>query len=397
MRDDAGKIRLAFLTGYLKSGGAELQMIALARRLTRRGFEVDFVLRGGPGPLDGAARAAGASVRSIGALTAPATSTRARVSLGLDRNLRWLQLARRERYDIVDAWLYPADVVAALSRHLTRTLVVTSARLDLLPRVQAGPATRSLESAVNRLTDVVVANADVTAAYAVDQQRVPRDKVRVIRGGVELPRVFDSTERRSQRAALGASDEDFLIGCVGTLRTLKRQDLLIDAVGRLLPHHDKLRLVLVGDGYNRERIERHVERSGLGDRVLLTGNVSDLPPLYDAFDLFVQASNNEGLPNVLLEAGASSLPIVATAAGGTGEVIKDGETGLLVPIDDLDALTAAMSRAISDAGLRARLASGARALIEREYGMDRFAEEYAQLYEAQLAAKRGMGPAHASG
>ena len=168
---------------------------------------------------------------------------------------------------------------------------------------------------------------------------------------------------------------------------MKRQDLLIDAFAQLVAKHHELRLVLVGDGDLRPHIEQQIERCGLGGRVVLTGSATDLPPLYDAFDLFVQASNSEALPNVLLEASAAALPIVATAAGGSGELVRDGETGLLVPVDNLDYLTSAMHRAISDADLRRRMGAAARAVIERDYGMDRFAREYADLYREQLAAK----------
>ena len=119
----------------------------------------------------------------------------------------------------------------------------------------------------------------------------------------------------------------------------------------------------------------------------LFGTATDLPPLYDAFDLFVQASDSEGLPNVLLEASSVGLPIVATDAGGTREVIRDGETGLLVPIDDMEGLAGAMHRAIPDIDLRRRLGSAARDLIVREYGMDRFLREYSDLYRQLLAAK----------
>ena len=169
---------------------------------------------------------------------------------------------------------------------------------------------------------------------------------------------------------------------------MKRQDLLIDAFARLLPQHPGLRLVLVGDGDLRPRIEQQIELLGLDDRVWLTGIASELPRLYHAFDLFVQASNSEGLPNVLLEASAAALPMVATAAGGSDEVVHDGQTGLLVPIDDLDALTSAIHRAITDSDLRRVIGAAARELIEREYGMERFVHEYADLYRQQLSAKR---------
>ena len=170
---------------------------------------------------------------------------------------------------------------------------------------------------------------------------------------------------------------------------MKRQDLLIDAFARLLPEHRALRLVLVGDGELRPAIERQIQELGLADRVVLFGTATDMPPLYDAFDLFVQASNSEGLPNVLLEASAAGLPIVATAAGGTGEVVRDGETGLLVPVDDVDELGSAVRRAIVDEGLRRQMAATARREVERDYGMERFVREYAALYRELLSTARG--------
>ena len=365
-------------------------MIALSRALTKQGFRVDIVARSGVGPLDDVAREAGARVRDIGQRSPPGTPARERYTRRAGKHARWIGLARREHYDIVDAWLHPTDLFAALSRPLTGIPVVAAARIDRLPRWQVGPATGLLYATVNRLTDVVVACADITAADAIHAQRVPAGKVRVIRAGVELPRPFEAVERRAQRSALGATEGDLLIGCVGNFRTMKRHDLLLDAFARLIARHRHLRLVLVGDGDLRSRIEQQIDQLGIKDRVVLTGSVADLPPLYDAFDLFVQASNSEGLPNVLLEAAAGRLPIVATAAGGSGEVIHDGETGILVPVDDTDKLVAGLDRAIVDADLRRRLGAAARELIERDYGMEKFAQQYADLYRELLEAKRSI-------
>jgi glycosyltransferase involved in cell wall biosynthesis len=363
-------------------------MIALAGHLTKQGFRVEFVTRAGSGPLDAEARSAGATVRQIGELSSPETPPVTLYARRVAKNARWVVAAWRQRYDIVDAWLQPADVVAALTRPLTRIPVLMSARLGKTPTMRLGPATGLYRSTVHRLIDVVVANSELMAADAV-QDGVPPERVRIIRGGVALPRRFSQEERRAQRAALGADDGSLLVGNVANFRSMKRQDLLIDAVARLLPRHGDIRLVLVGDGDLRPQIEQRIARLGLEDRVTLFGTASDLPPLYDAFDLFVQASNSEGLPNVLLEASAASLPIVATAAGGSGEVIRDGETGLLVPVDDGDRLEAAMERAILDRDLRQRMGAGARRLIERDYGMDRFFREYADLYVEQLVARKG--------
>jgi glycosyltransferase involved in cell wall biosynthesis len=269
LQRDVRPIRLAFLVGGLTRGGAELQMIALTERLTREGFEVDFVVRSGSGPLEPEARAAGAAIHVIGQATTARSSIQQRYGRLVGRNARWIRLARRKRYDIVDAWLHPADVVAALTRPVTGTPVVMSARLGRSPRRGAGPVSALLESTVNRLLDVVVANADVTARDAMTLQRVPSAKIRVLRGGVQLPPQFSPSERNAQRARLGAHEGDFVIGCVGNFRPMKRQDLLIEAFAGLLPGHPNLRLALIGDGDLRPGLEKQIDDLGVADRGVL--------------------------------------------------------------------------------------------------------------------------------
>jgi glycosyltransferase involved in cell wall biosynthesis len=381
-------VRLAYLSHRLAVGGAELQMLELADHLLAHDFRVDFVSRAGAGPLDERARAMGASVRHIGLPAMPGTPLSVRSARMVRRTSRWIATARRERYDIVDAWLHPDDSFAALMKPLTRTPVVMSARLGRLPRVRVGAMTPMLEATVSRLTDAVVANAEITAAGARDGEGVPARKVHVIRGGVKLPPTYSDLERDAQRSALGAGKDDLVIGCIGNFRPMKRQDLLVDAFGTLAGEFANLRLVLVGDGALRPQLEQQIRVLDLEGRVVLFGEAHDTGPLYDAFDLFVQASNSEGLPNVLLEAASASLPIVATAAGGTGEVIRDGDTGLLVPVDDVESLTRSMRHAIIDAPARRRMGAAARSLVEHEYGMDRFVREYTDLYRGLVERKR---------
>lgn len=388
MKRENWPIRLAYPLGQLQIGGAELQSLALADQLIKDGFSVDYISRSGPGPLDARAREIGAGVRYLGRGATASTSQLVRAARIANRAMLWVKTVRAGHYDIVDSWMHPADTMAALTRPLTGTPVVMSARLGRLPRTRLGLATGLLEATVSRLTDAVVANADIVAADARIIEGVPAKKVHVIRGGVELPPDYSDEQRAESRAALGASTGDLLIGCVGNFRPMKRQDLLIEAFSRLVARHPKIRLVLVGDGELRPGIEAQVTELGLHGRILVHGHASDTRPLYNAFDLFVQASNSEGLPNVILEAAAARLPIVATAAGGTGEVVHDGETGLLVPIDDVDSLTRAIDQALSDAEMRLRLGSAARQVIEDEYGMERFIREYVKLYRTLLAAKK---------
>jgi glycosyltransferase involved in cell wall biosynthesis len=194
---------------------------------------------------------------------------------------------------------------------------------------------------------------------------------------------------------MAVADDDLVIGSVGRYSPVKRQALLIDAFARLAPDRPNLKLVIVGEGALRSTMERQIIELGLEDRVRLHGNEPDPLPMFGAFDVIAQSSRSEGLPNVLLEAGAAGCPIVATDAGGTGEIVIDGLTGLLVPTEDIDALVDGLRRVIDDEALRQRIGPAARAYVDAQFGMDRFVKEYGDLYEELAGSKerpRGRRP-----
>ena len=170
---------------------------------------------------------------------------------------------------------------------------------------------------------------------------------------------------------------------------MKRHDALIDAFAILADRHPNARLALVGDGPLRDRIESRIRGLGLASRVRLQGQVLDARSLVGAFDVAVQTSIREGLPNALLEAAAAGRAIVATDAGGSSEVVHDGATGLLVPTHDHDRLVRAMLRVADDADLRERLGAAAREHVSTAFAMDRFIRSFGELYAELVEAKRG--------
>jgi glycosyltransferase involved in cell wall biosynthesis len=382
------RLRVAYLPSTLSPGGAERQMLALAERLPRDRFDVEFLVLSGSGQYDGRARAAGLRIRTVGQAPVPNGRLPARLWHRASKALRYAAAVRAANYDIVDAWLYPADVLAALMRPITRTPVVISGRRNVDPQQFFGPLERTVASLVGRLTDVVVANSAAVASNAINVARVSPEKIRIIRNGVVVRPPISAAERMARRRALGIDDlDDIVIGCVANYSPVKRHDLLIEAFASLPDQRRALQLVLVGEGPLRPALERQIRELGLQARVRLHGSELDPEPLYAAFDIVVQASSREGLPNALLEAGGAGRAIVATAAGGSGEIVLDGRTGLLIPVEDRAALVSALHRLMSDPDLRERLGNAAREHVTAAFGMDRFVAEFASLYEEQAASK----------
>lgn len=189
-----------------------------------------------------------------------------------------------------------------------------------------------------------------------------------------------------------------IIGAAGRLSPEKGFDILIDACSQLSAHGKlDLGVVLFGDGFLRNHLQQQINISGLTDTVFLASFTDQLDLYMPHFDLFVQSSHTEGLPNVLLEAAAAGVAVVATNVGGTAEVVVDGKTGLLVPPDNASALADGISRLLEDDTLRHDMQAVAPDHVARRFTFTRQADQYRTLIElllnsAQLRYRRTVSP-----
>ncbi len=384
-----GRLRILYICSSLRPGGSERQMLALAARLPADRYRVDFLTLSEPGPYASDAEGFGARVFSLGSSPPPGISPVGRSVRRVRKGLRFLSIVRNGHYDIVDAWMYPTYHLAALTRGLTGTPIVSSGRRDL--RGQAQPLGRlggSLESVARRMTDAVVANSQAVAADTIAREHPAPGHLRVIYNGVVRVPSLTPDEREACRRDWGVGPDEVLVGCVANYREVKRHVVLIDAFAAAAAVRPELRLILIGEGPLRPQLEAQVRELGVEQLVRIHGAEADPRPMFEAFDVVAHASESEGLPNALLEAASGGRAIVATAAGGAPEIVIDGETGLLVPVDDRDALAAALERLGGDPDLRARLGAAARERADTVFGMDRFVREFSDLYE-ELAAAHG--------
>lgn len=366
-------------------------MLLLAERLPRDRFDISFLMLGGWTPNAQLAVAAGAHVFALGASD---SGTTARPLLALKvarRTLAYARINRRERFDIVDAWLYQGYGIAAVTRPFTRVPVLISGRVSLSKfKERFGALERAVDTIARRSSDLIFANSEAVADDVALREGVDRASIRIIRNGVLIPDRVEEGERQAIRAGWGFSPDELVIGYVGSMRPGKGQERIVATMPHLLAQVPGSRLVLVGGGPLRPNIERQIAALGLGDRIHLTGDVLDARPLFGGLDIFTSASEAEGLPNSVLEAAAAGIGIVATAAGGTVEIVEDGHTGILIPVGDDDGLRAGLIRLAMDPVMRARLGSAAQEHAAAAFGIDRFIRETADLYE-EMARRRGVG------
>lgn len=214
------------------------------------------------------------------------------------------------------------------------------------------------------------------------QTKFPVERMRVIPNGIALQRI-DEADAGGVREELGIAADDFVIGTIARL-DLNKDTLTLLRAFAAIPTDSKLKLLIVGDGDQRNRLEEFVNSAALNQAVIFVGWRRDVPRLLKAMDVFALSSLSEGMPLTVLEAMAARLPVVATAVGALPEMVEEGRTGFLVPVGDAKAMAEALRRLFDERQLAKDFGEAARRKVEREFTIERTLQRYAELYVSVL-------------
>jgi glycosyltransferase involved in cell wall biosynthesis len=308
--DSIRPARVGLVVGQLSTGGAEGQLLQASRGLDRRQFEpVVYCLSTQVHPIGPLLQHEGVTLR-----VAPRP--------GMAR-VRWLAgQMTADRIDLVHAWLYIANALAWSATRLTRQRpLVTSARNC---KVQSR-VSQVANCLAFRGSRAIVANSHDVANYIVRHYRAPRDRIHVVYNGIDIER-FCPGPQADQAAAL--------IVTVGRLVGQKNHVLFLRAAAALAQQGVAVRFAIVGDGPLRATLEATARSLGIGERVEFLGERSDVESVLRGASQFWLTSRWEGMPNVVLEAMASGVPVLATDVGGVRELIRAGVDGFVLPPDD---------------------------------------------------------------
>jgi glycosyltransferase involved in cell wall biosynthesis len=259
-----------------------------------------------------------------------------------------------------------------------------------------------IAAAVSRLAtalaDTVVAVSDGVAEYLTTEQHVPPSKIHVIRNGFDFERLTEDRPSRSLlRAQLGWQRDHVVIGSLAVLKPRKGLTYLIQAARTVLELHPHARFFIAGEGPARSTLEAHIARLCLRHRVHLLGQRNDPLALLEASDIFVLPSLFEGLPRALLEAMALAKPVVATDIGGSREVVRHEETGLIVAPRDAEALAQSLSRLVASPRDRRAYGEAGRRAAAREFSARRVALAHEAVYDALNKKGSASGAVRSSG
>jgi glycosyltransferase involved in cell wall biosynthesis len=384
-------IKVLRVIARLNMGGPALHVAYLTAGLRDRGYDTTLVagsLARGEDSMDFVAEQLGIRVEHIAELRRDISAVHdLRAVLSLAR------LIRRERPTILHTHTAKAGAVGRLAALLAggaRPPIVVHTFHGHVLRGYFGPVRtfgfRQLERWLARMTTSLVAVSPEVRDDLVGLGVAPRDRFTVVRLGIQLEeRVADHDRRDETRRVLGIGPDSFTVGWIGRMTAVKRTSDVLLAFKRLRERGVDARLCMVGDGPDREPLERRAHELGIMRNTLFLGYQEDVAPFYAAFDAMILPSGNEGTPVSAIEALAAGRPVVATRVGGVPDVVRDGEDGFLVDTGDVDMLADRLARLAEDPKLRAAMGEAGRSRVLARYSVERLIDDVDRLYRSLLA------------
>ncbi|MGH9417120.1 MAG: glycosyltransferase [Terriglobales bacterium] len=375
-RVEERRMRVLHFSNGEARGGAEEHMLTLLRGLNRRRFEL---LLACPPALGAQLPDLPADIRVTP--WAPMNPWEAAPGWRLARFLR------RERVDLVHAHLSCASRAVAPWARLAGAVMLET------PHVREGwrrgwKRSARLDRAAGRLQHGYIAVSEANARYLREDLRLPADKIRIIRNGIDVARfAAPLPPERDPRPAHGIAPGELLLVCAARLEPQKGHSVLLQALAQLPASlFNRLRLVCLGDGSLREALRQQARALGLAERVQWLGFCAQIEHWLAVADIFVLPSFYEGLPLSAMEASAAGCPVVATAVDGTPEVVEHGCNGLLVPAADPPALAQALLRLGEDGAARRALGEAGRQRARAAFDQAQQIAATAGYYRDLLAA-----------
>jgi glycosyltransferase involved in cell wall biosynthesis len=366
-------------------GGAQENTVLTCEGLHQRGYRVTLIsgpTRGPEGSLVARARHGGyefIELRELIRAVNPWMDLRARRYLCME--------LQRLRPDVVHTHSSKAGILGRLAAHDARVpRVVHTIHGMSFNRTQPWLVRKAFawaERVAARRSDAIVTVADAMIAQTVAAGICPREKLLTVYSGMEIEQFTPSAPARAAiRGQWGVTDDAIVVGTVARLFRKKGYEQLIPIMAEAVRREPRLRFVWIGDGAQRAAYEAELARLGLRERTILVGLIApaEVPRVLAGCDILAHTSQWEGLPRAVVQALLMQVPAVAFDIDGTPEVVLDGQTGRLVPLNDLAAFAAALCDLVGDADLRRRLGQAGREHCRERFDWRRMVDQLEGLY-----------------
>lgn len=374
------RAKITYVIGTLEVGGAERQLIELLKHLDRYRYSRSLVLFDG----EAASRAEGLVDDTLNLNISAAANSHwlrksAKVARAVSRLAVYLQ---QTKPDIVQAILPASTIITAAATMISRKPVLIGCRRSLAGAYRTTRLLSEVDKKATRRCDVVIGNS-AAICRELELDGVPPNCTLQIPNGVDTQTFCPGS--RSERQYYGWSEEHVVFGMMANFIPYKRHLDFIRAAQIIATSEPKARFLMVGEDRGVLTAAKHeLERRGLQAVCTIISGSRQPERLYRAMDIYVCSSETEGLSNVLLEAGASGLPIIATKVGGNPEVVLDGYNGMLVAPHNPESIAEAGLALAANPTLRREMALRSREYVASSFSMDSMIVAYQNLYEKLL-------------
>ena len=365
--------------------GSGMHAFLIMTKINRNRFEPEFACASG-GELLRLVRGSGIEVREIRHFVRPISFFHDIMAV-----FELVHLIKKEGYAIVHTHNSKAGFIGRLAAKIAGVPVIihTVHGFSFHPyeRFWRRKLFIFLERLAAQCCNRMIAVSPFLIDWALKEKIAPRHKLIDIRGGIELEKFFASVNIAEKKKQLGITEDELVVAEVAKLWKGKGQEILLEAVPNVLREIPKLKVLLVGEGSQEQRLKSLARRLGIEDKIIFTGFRWDIPELTAVADIACLPSFWEGMGRSVLEAMVCAKPVVASRVGGIVDLVEDSVTGFLVSPGDTQALAQAIIRLLKDKELRVRMGEAGKRKIDDSFSAQKMVKEITNLYEELLKDK----------
>lgn len=374
------RINVALVNGQLNYGGTERQLYELAIRLDKSKFNpIVLCLSEVDSPFGEMLREKGIRVYTL----------KRRGHIDPFRIIKLAQLFKKENINLVHSFLHIPNAYSYAACLLVRLeKFIASVRNCEIDR-------NRLLTHVDRLNlqrcSLVIVNSEIVKKFTTNHFSISPDKISVIYNGIDMKRFLHCKGAPNLRDGLSIPKNTRVVGTIGKLTSQQKNiPLFLKSARRISSQFSDVRFLVVGSGRLLDDMKNFSYKLGIYDKVHFAGEREDIPEILKLLDVFVLSSYKEGLPNVIIEAMAAGKPVVATDVGGVSELVVDGETGFLVPSNNVEKLSQAVIKLLENRNIAKRMGGKGKERIENFFLVERMVKQTENLY-LSLFKNNGKG------
>ena len=370
------RINILQLIATLDIGGAERQLVELVKRLDKNKYNITVCCITRGGPLEEDLKKLGIAYHIL----------YKKFKFDFAVIFRLIRLIRQKKIELIHTWMFTSNTWGRIAARFTGVPVIISTELCMVNHFK-GRIQRTVDRMLAGSSDIIIANSRSVRNSHIKRERIPLNKIIAIPTGVDTQEFKpQSIDIKKREELFGLKEPVPVVGIIGRLVEGKGYEYFMEAAVKVL-RSTHAKFVMVGKGPWREKLEKISNKLGISNEVLFMGYYQDLVGILSVIDILVLSSLSEGLSNVLLEGMAMAKPVVTTDIESNAQVVVNGETGILAPPRNPEALAEGIIRLLKNKEEARRMGLAGRKRVKKYFDIKKTVERVEEIYDKLIGEK----------